>query len=160
MIVFFGVSIYINQMLSGQGGGASSNPNQDTVNKITPFLISGMFLIFPLPAGVLMYMSLANVFQTAQTFILSREPLPEEIQKLVEAEAKQQDAKEALPFEPGKPKKSEDTAKPKKSAEPTKSAEPPARSKKPDATPADKSKKAGDKGSEGSLPFEGKKKKA
>jgi YidC/Oxa1 family membrane protein insertase len=157
MIVFFGVSIYINQLLSGQGQAPSSNPNQDTVNKITPFLISGMFLIFPLPAGVLMYMSLANVFQTVQTFILSREPLPEEIQKLVDAEAKQQEAKEALPFEPGKPKKSEDS-KLKKSTEPTKSAEP-ARSKKPDTAAADKSKKANDKGSEGSLPFEGKKKK-
>jgi YidC/Oxa1 family membrane protein insertase len=155
MIVFFGASIYINQMLSGQG--SSSNPNQDTINKITPFLISGMFLVFPLPAGVLMYMSIANVFQTAQTFILSREPLPEEIQKLVEAEAKQKDAKEALPFEPGKPKKAEDAAKPKKAVEATKPGES-GKSKKPDATPG-KSKKPSEKGSEGSLPFEGRTKK-
>lgn len=108
MIIFFGVSLYINQILSGQGASSSSaNPNQDTVNKITPVLFSGMFLFFPLPAGVLMYMLIANIFQTLQTFILSREPLPEEIQKLVEAEAKASGTKEGdtLPFEPGRQKK-------------------------------------------------------
>lgn len=114
MILFFGVSIYLNQQLSGQGSSASStNPNQDTVNKITPILFSAMFLFFPLPAGVLMYMVIANIFQTAQTFILSREPLPAEIQKIVDAEAKTITAKVAtegggkntLPFEPGRSKK-------------------------------------------------------
>lgn len=109
MIIFFGVSIYVNQLLSGQGG-SSSNPNQDTVNKITPVIFSGMFLFFPLPAGVLMYMVIANIFQTFQTFLLSREPLPEEILKLVEAEEKtnpKKDGKETttLPFEPGRSKK-------------------------------------------------------
>lgn len=87
MILFFGISIYVNQLLSGQGSSAG-NSSQDTVNKITPILFSGMFFFFPLPAGVLMYMSIANIFQTAQTFILSREPLPAEIQKIVDAEAK------------------------------------------------------------------------
>lgn len=103
MIISFGISLYINQVLSGQGN--SGNPQQDTVNKLTPVIFSGMFLFFPLPAGVLMYMLIANIFQTAQTFILSREPLPENIQKLVDqAEAKNK-PKEALPFEPGKIKK-------------------------------------------------------
>jgi YidC/Oxa1 family membrane protein insertase len=114
MIVFFGVSIYLNQQLSGQGSSANSaNPNQDTVNKITPIIFSAMFLFFPLPAGVLMYMVIANIFQTAQTFILSREPLPAEIQKIVDAEAKVAakgateagGGKNALPFEPGRSKK-------------------------------------------------------
>lgn len=105
MIIFFGLSLYVNQLLSGQG--SSSNPNQDTVNKITPVIFSGMFLFFPLPAGVLMYMVIANIFQTLQTFLLSREPLPEDIQKLVEAEAKTVEVKEkdTLPFEPGRQKK-------------------------------------------------------
>lgn len=108
MIIFFGVSIYINQLLSGQG--PSSNPNQDTVNKLTPVLFSGMFLFFPLPAGVLMYMVIANIFQTLQTFILSREPLPEDIQKLVEVEEKAANrGKETIPFEPGRPKKEPET---------------------------------------------------
>ncbi len=108
MVIFFGISLYVNQLLSGQSG-ASGNPQQDTVNKITPILFSGMFLFFPLPAGVLMYMVIGNVFQTAQTFFLSREPLPENLQKIVDAEEAKsggdKGGEATLPFEPGRKKK-------------------------------------------------------
>ena len=106
MIVFFGISLYVSQMLSGQNS-SGGNPQQDTVNKITPVLFSGMFLFFPLPAGVLMYMVIGNVFQTVQTYILSREPLPEEIQKIVDLQEKEAQTIEvkALPFEPKSSKK-------------------------------------------------------
>jgi YidC/Oxa1 family membrane protein insertase len=56
-------------------------------------------------------MDIANNFQTAQTFILSREPLPENIQKMVEVQEKETEKetkskeREALPFEPGRSKK-------------------------------------------------------
>lgn len=109
MVIGFGVSLYINQLLSGQGPGASTgNPQQDTVNKLTPIIFSGMFLFFPLPAGVLMYMLIANIFQTVQAFVLSREPLPENLQKIVEeaeAKARKEKGEDALPFEPGRSKK-------------------------------------------------------
>lgn len=111
MILAFGVSLYLNQVLSGQGQGSSGNPQQDTVNKITPVLFSGMFFFFPLPAGVLLYMLIANIFQTVQAFILSREPLPEHLQKIVEESSKTaklatvDGEREALPFEPGRSKK-------------------------------------------------------
>ncbi|MEH2106793.1 membrane protein insertase YidC [Nostoc sp.] len=106
MIVFFGISLYVSQMLSGQNS-SGGNPQQDTVNKITPVIFSGMFLFFPLPAGVLMYMVIGNIFQTAQTYLLSREPLPEELQKIVETQEKEAVVTEqkALPFEPKSPKK-------------------------------------------------------
>jgi len=104
MVLFFGISLYVNQLLSGQGQGTSMNPQQETVNKITPILFSGMFLFFPLPAGVLMYMVIANIFQTAQTFILSREPLPENLQKLVAEQEKGASPPESVPFEHGKSK--------------------------------------------------------
>ncbi|QMS87713.1 membrane protein insertase YidC [Nostoc edaphicum CCNP1411] len=106
MIVFFGISLYVSQMLSGQNS-SGGNPQQDTVNKITPVIFSGMFLFFPLPAGVLMYMVIGNIFQTAQTYLLSREPLPEELQKIVETQEKEATVTEqkALPFEPKSPKK-------------------------------------------------------
>ncbi|AOX01655.1 MULTISPECIES: membrane protein insertase YidC [Moorena] len=114
MILFFGISLYVNQLLSGSGAGAGqAGDQQKVVNQITPVLFSGMFLFFPLPAGVLMYIVVANIFQTIQTFILSREPLPENLQEIVEQqekEAKKQAAKsgegrEALPFEPKRSKK-------------------------------------------------------
>ncbi|WP_353930477.1 membrane protein insertase YidC [Okeanomitos corallinicola TIOX110] len=108
MIVFFGISLYVSQMLSGQNSGGG-NPQQETVNKITPVIFSGMFLFFPLPAGVLMYMVIGNVFQTLQTYILSREPLSEELQKIVAMQEKDKQAATAeaktLPFEPKSSKK-------------------------------------------------------
>jgi len=107
MVIAFGLSLYLNQVLSGQGS-TSNNPQQDTVNKITPIIFSGMFLFFPLPAGVLMYMLIAQIFQTLQSYIVSREPLPENLQKLVEAaETKAGDdtGRQSLPFEPGRKKK-------------------------------------------------------
>jgi YidC/Oxa1 family membrane protein insertase len=108
MVVGFGISIYASQTISGKGPGTNANPNQDSINKITPFLFSGIFLFTPLPAGVLLYMLVANIFQTIQAFILSKEPLPENIQKIVdeqEAKAKTEKGREALPFEKGRSKK-------------------------------------------------------
>ncbi|MDH6099048.1 membrane protein insertase YidC [Anabaenopsis sp. FSS-46] len=105
MIVFFGISLYVSQMISGQNSGGG-NPQQDTVNKITPVIFSGMFLFFPLPAGVLMYMVIGNIFQTAQTYILSREPLPEGLQQIVATQEKEAAAEQrSLPFEPKSSKK-------------------------------------------------------
>jgi len=111
MVLFFGISLYVNQLLSGQNS-SSSNPQQDTINKITPVLFSGMFLFFPLPAGVLMYMVIANIFQTIQTFILSREPLPENLQKIVDEEERKAalaGGGDVLPFEPSSRVKKEDS---------------------------------------------------
>lgn len=136
MILGFGLSLYVNQAISGGQSGGQSSPksdqenSQETMNKVTPIIFSGMFLFFPLPAGVLMYMLIANIFQTAQSFLVAREPLPENLQKLVDAAPKMalatetgnlksanppvktpakdkkeevvDDGRSALPFEPGK----------------------------------------------------------
>lgn len=108
MIIFFGLSIYVNQELSG--GQGTSNTQQSSINKITPVIFSGMFLFFPLPAGVLMYIVVANVFQTIQTLILMREPLPENLQKLIEEQEKEAKGREQLAFEPKSPKKKPKTS--------------------------------------------------
>lgn len=114
MIVFFGLSLYVSQNLSGSASptSASDDPavqQQQAVNKFTPVIFSGMFLFFPLPAGVLMYMAIGNVFQMAQTYLVNREPLPPELQKLVEQQEKEKPKdsgnREQLPFEKNKSKK-------------------------------------------------------
>jgi YidC/Oxa1 family membrane protein insertase len=118
MIIFFGLSLYVSQNLTGAKATPddAENPekaaSQQAVNKFTPIIFSGMFLFFPLPAGVLMYMVIGNIFQTAQTYILSKEPLPPDLQKIVEAQEKEQKAKEgreSLPFEKGKNSKKKAT---------------------------------------------------
>lgn len=105
MIIGFGISLYVSQILSGQNN-SDAPAQQQTINKITPVLFSGMFFFFPLPAGVLMYMLIANLFQTVQTFILMREPLPENIQKMMESQEKEtktsEENRKSLPFEPGR----------------------------------------------------------
>ena len=102
----FGLSLFISQLLSGMGMPA--NPQQSTANKITPVMITGMFLFFPLPAGVLLYMVIANIFQAVQTFLLTREALPDNLQAILDEQLKQQPEPAAaggvagsrLPFEP------------------------------------------------------------
>ena len=106
----FGLSLFISQLLSGMGMPA--NPQQATANKITPVMITGMFLFFPLPAGVLLYMVIANIFQALQTFLLTREALPDNLQAILDEQMKQQGQTPAaatagggsqagrLPFEP------------------------------------------------------------
>ena len=102
----FGITLFQSQILSGMGMPA--NPQQATANKITPVMITGMFLFFPLPAGVLLYMVIANVFQAIQTFLLTREALPDNLQTILDqqlaAEAKTVTAtvtgSSRMPFEP------------------------------------------------------------
>ena len=104
----FGATLFISQILSGMG--MPPNPQQATANKITPVMITGMFLFFPLPAGVLLYMVVANIFQAAQTFLLTRETLPENLQKILDNQLKQNQKLatagaatgpgQRLPFEP------------------------------------------------------------
>jgi YidC/Oxa1 family membrane protein insertase len=116
MILAFGISLYINQNISGaKSNGSSDSQQQDTMNRVTPVIFSGMFLFFPLPAGVLLYMLVANVFQTIQAFIVSKEPLPENLQKLAdivvvptpEAIAPTNSKPAKLPFKP-EPKAAKD----------------------------------------------------
>ncbi len=117
MVLFFGISIYINQQMTG-GGNSNSNSDdpaaqqQQTISKITPVLFSGMFLFFPLPAGVLMYIVVANLFQMGQTWFLMQEALPENIQKIVEEQEKAEKSRnrESLPFERKRSKKKEKTS--------------------------------------------------
>ena len=92
MVLGFGVSLYANQAISSRANpkAPSATPEssqQDTMNKLTPIIFSGMFLFFPLPSGVMLYMLIANIFQTLQAFIVAKEDLPENLQKLVTVSA-------------------------------------------------------------------------
>ena len=107
----FGLTLLLSQVLSGQGMPA--NPQQSTANKITPVMITGMFLFFPLPAGVLLYMVVANVFQALQTFLLNKEALPDNLQKILDDQLLQKNeiastgpsiSDKRLPFEPNSKK--------------------------------------------------------
>ena len=95
LVAGFGITLVISQVLSGQG--MPPNPQQATAQKITPVMITGMFLFFPLPAGVLLYMVIANMFQAFQTFLLTKEALPENLQKILDDQIRNQGKKELVP---------------------------------------------------------------
>ncbi len=111
LVVVFGLSTYASQTLSQGNATAAKSDDpkaaaQNSVTKITPVLFSGMFLFFPLPTGVLMYIVVSNLAQMGQTFILSREPLAPEIQKLVDEEQRRasknsgdKKGRDSVPFE-------------------------------------------------------------
>ena len=82
LVMGFGATLFGSQILSGWG--MPKNPQQDTTNRVLPFMMTGMFLFFPLPAGVLLYMVVANLLQALQTFLMTREALPENLQVLLE----------------------------------------------------------------------------
>ena len=107
----FGLTLLLSQVLSSQV--MPSNPQQSTANKITPIMITGMFLFFPLPAGVLLYMVVANIFQALQTFLLNKEALPENLQKILDEQLINKNkvipttaniSDKRLPFEPNNKK--------------------------------------------------------
>ena len=107
LVAAFGGTLFLSQVLSGMG--MPPNPQQSTANKITPVMITAMFLFFPLPAGVLLYMVVANIFQALQTFLLSREALPDNLQAILDQQLAQQTVTATagapassgrLPFEP------------------------------------------------------------
>jgi YidC/Oxa1 family membrane protein insertase len=110
LVAAFGATLFVSQILSGLGMPA--NPQQTTANRITPVMITGMFLFFPLPAGVLLYMVVANVFQGLQTFLLTREALPDNLQQILDQQLASQPktavatsgAPGRLPFEPNSKK--------------------------------------------------------
>ena len=112
LVAAFGATLFLSQILSGIG--MPPNPQQSTANKITPVMITAMFLFFPLPAGVLLYMVVANVFQAVQTWLLTREALPENLQQILDNQRAQQATTvtataggptDRLPFEPNKGRK-------------------------------------------------------
>ena len=88
LVAAFGATLFVSQILSGMGMPA--NPQQATANKITPVMITAMFLFFPLPAGVLLYMVVANIFQGLQTYLLSRESLPDNLQQILDQQRSSQ----------------------------------------------------------------------
>ncbi len=112
MVLLFGVGMYITQQMNGAQNASAGAEQQQAINKITPLLFSGMFLFFPLPAGVLMYIVVANFFQIGQTWFLMREPLPDDLQKILDEQEKAEASsnREALPFERKRSKKKEKTS--------------------------------------------------
>lgn len=69
MVVIFGVTTFITQKMMMTD---PNDPMQKQMLYMMPVMITGMFVFFPLPAGVLLYTVVSNFFTMGQYMILKR----------------------------------------------------------------------------------------
>jgi YidC/Oxa1 family membrane protein insertase len=83
LIILFGATMYLSQKFTvatqkptpGQELDEQQIIQQQTM-KMMPIATTGMFMFIPLPAGVLLYLVISNVFQTLQTLLIMKMPTP------------------------------------------------------------------------------------
>lgn len=79
LVLFFVLTIW----LSGKATAHSAPPSTDakqaemqkTMQRIMPFMVGMMTLMFPVPAGVLLYFVISGIIQALQTWVVMREPV-------------------------------------------------------------------------------------
>ena len=69
MVVFFGVTTFITQKMMMTD---PNDPMQKQMLYMMPIMITAMFIFIPLPAGVLLYTVVSNLFTMGQYLILKR----------------------------------------------------------------------------------------
>jgi len=78
LIILFGITMYFSQKAmtltnKNKPVDPAQQAMQDSMGKIMPFMITGMFFFMPLPAGVLLYMVVSNVIQVIQTVVINKQ---------------------------------------------------------------------------------------
>lgn len=77
LLILFGITMYASQkIMTSMSSTAALDPQQkamqESMTKMMPFMIMAMFVIIPIPAGVLLYMVASNIFQVGQTFVINK----------------------------------------------------------------------------------------
>ena len=72
LILLFGASMYLAQkVMTATSKSVVTDPQQkamqESMAKMMPIMITGMFIFFPIPAGVLLYMIVSNIIQIVQS---------------------------------------------------------------------------------------------
>jgi YidC/Oxa1 family membrane protein insertase len=77
LLVLFGVTMYgAQKVMTAMTSQTALDPQQkamqESMTKMMPFMILAMFVIIPIPAGVLLYMVISNIFQVGQTLAINK----------------------------------------------------------------------------------------
>lgn len=77
LLLLFAGSMYFSQkVMTSMSSTAEMDPQQkamqQTMGKMMPIMILAMFVIIPIPAGVLLYMVVSNMFQIGQTWAINK----------------------------------------------------------------------------------------
>ena len=83
LIILFALSMFATQkIMMAANQTASQDPMQAQMQKMMgtmmPIMIIFMFVIAPIPAGVLLYLVVSNIFQIMQTIIINKQLEAEE----------------------------------------------------------------------------------
>jgi len=99
MVALFGASTWLMQKMMTTN---PDDPMQKQMLVMMPIMITGMFLFFPLPSGVLLYIVASNLITLAQNFVLLKQMPPVPVfaspasQAVIETRAESPDAKPAI----------------------------------------------------------------
>lgn len=91
LIVLFAISMFATQkIMMAQNKNVQQDPMQAQMQKmmgtIMPLMIIFMFVIAPIPAGVLLYLVVSNIIQIIQTIVINKQLEKEDSTKSIEAE--------------------------------------------------------------------------
>ena len=78
LVILFGLTMFFSQKVmtssnKNTGGDSAQQQMQESMGKMMPIMITGMFVFVPIPAGVLLYMVVSNVIQVIQTIIINKQ---------------------------------------------------------------------------------------
>lgn len=82
LLIAFAITMWWSSQLMSPSSASTANmdPDQAAIQKQTqqtmPIMVTAMFLFFPLPAGVFLYLVVSNVLQTFQSWLIYRTPAP------------------------------------------------------------------------------------
>ncbi len=80
LVLFFGLSMFFAtkvMTLTNKNSQQQLDPQQEamqkTMGRTMPIVLTATFFFFPIPAGVLLYLVVSNLFQIGQTFIINKQ---------------------------------------------------------------------------------------
>lgn len=78
LVILFGITMFFSQKVMTTGnkntpGDPAQQAMQESMGKMMPIMVTGMFVFVPIPAGVLLYMVVSNVIQVIQTVMINKQ---------------------------------------------------------------------------------------
>jgi len=78
LVILFGITMFLSQKVMTTGNkntpaDPAQQAMQESMGKMMPIMITGMFVFVPIPAGVLLYMVVSNIIQVIQTVMINKQ---------------------------------------------------------------------------------------
>jgi YidC/Oxa1 family membrane protein insertase len=88
LVILFALTIWLSGKVTTHTTAPPSDPKQadmqKTMQRIMPVMVGTMTLLFPVPAGVLLYFVVSGIIQALQTWVVMRKPVSIEDLKVEE----------------------------------------------------------------------------